>query len=117
MENKFTIVDFVTLSSLISKLQNVTKPRNDHVDSIWYDHYWSHVYELLEKLNHTLQDQLITKEFIEDLAGKKIVKFEKVYDDNGKLTSVNVQPVQVLENIEITMTITPTGTSFEEIKQ
>jgi hypothetical protein len=116
MESNFTFEDFVTLRELLSILRNVTKPRNDHVDSILFDYHWSNVDKLLEKLNYSFVDKIITKEFVEDLIGKKIVNFEKEYDDNGKLVGLKVQPVQVVENIMMTFTISPTGVSSEETK-
>lgn len=116
MENKFTLQDFLTMHELLVTLSRETKPVNEHVDSICIDQYWFHLNELLEKLGNTFKEQLITKDSIEKWTGKKIHSFEKVYDEKGMLTGVNVVPVKTVEYITITFNVTPTGVSVEENK-
>jgi hypothetical protein len=108
--NKFTLQDFLTMHELIVTLRGESKPVNDHVDSICIDQYWFQLDQLVIKLANTFKDQLIvTKEAVEQLYGKKIHTFEKIYDEEGMLTAIKVVPVQSVEFINVSFNISPTG--------
>jgi hypothetical protein len=107
--DKFMLSDYLAMSDLIHQLREITAPRNEHIDPISIDLMWCELYTQLLKMGNHFKDQLINKEYIEKYLGKKVQSFEKVYNENGVLTGVNVVPVMVAEYITINFTITPTG--------
>jgi hypothetical protein len=90
---------------------------NEHTDPLSNEDCWNELYDLLDKAGASFKDELVDQESIEKLLGKKIHKYEKIYDDNGVLTGVNVYPVEVREYIDVNLVITPTGTTFEDGKE
>lgn len=111
--NKFMLCDFLAMSDLINQLRETTTPKNEHVDSISIDLMWVELNSLLLQLGNSFKEQMIDKECIEKVTGKKIHSFKKNYDENGVFTGVTVVPVQVIEFIEMQFTITPEGTKFK----
>jgi hypothetical protein len=113
MSNRFNILDLHHLYDVIHTLRVTTVPLNEHTDPLSTEDCWNQVYDLLDKMATTYKEQMYDKETIESMIGKKIHKYEKRYDENGILTEIVVQPVSVVEYIELTMTIQPTSDSIE----
>ena len=117
MENKiFKLHDFLEMHELILTLRESTVPKNEHVDSIGVDLMWHKLDCLLIDLGNQFKEQLIDKESIEKIMGKKINSFKKEYNEKGEFTGVIVEPVQTVEFITCQFTITPEGASFDKSK-
>lgn len=108
-ENKFILDDLIRMHELMYSLRVSTQPLNDHTDPLSTNDIWNDLEDMLNKLGNTFKDQLVTKESIEKLIGKEVHTFEKVYDEKGMLKGVNVTPVQAVEYITTTFTITQSG--------
>lgn len=98
---------------LIYTLRQSTIPLNEHTDPLSINDCWDELDDLITNLGTTFKDQLYTKEILEELIGKKIHKFEKVYDDDGILKEVRVQPLTVLEYIDSNFKILSSGEKLE----
>jgi hypothetical protein len=105
MENpsKFSFYDFIQLCELISTLRESTVPANEHVDVLGLDGTWKEVNFLMAKMGSCFKEQMIDKEYLEDLTGKTIRSFEKVYDENGVMTGIKIVPVTPVNYIEVNL--------------
>jgi hypothetical protein len=112
MENKFTLQDLIAMHELIITLRGTTVPVNEHASPDDIDSQWHQLDCLLLKMGNQFKEQLIDKESIEKLYGKKINSFKKQYDDKGMFTGVLIEPVSSVEFITCSFTVTPEGTKF-----
>jgi hypothetical protein len=112
-KNKFTLDDFLEMHKAIVQLKECTVASNSFLDPIIVDLAWHNLDTLLIKMGNHFKDQLVDKEAVEKLTGKTIQSMEKVYDEQGMLTGVNVIPIPAAHFIEMKFTITPEGAQFE----
>lgn len=114
MENNFTFTDFLAMHELILNLRESTVPKNEHVDDVTLDLMWHKLDQSLIAMGNRFKEELIDKDAVEKMMGKKIHSFEKEYDDNGVFKGVRVVPVQSVQFITCQFTVTPTGTEFKD---
>jgi len=107
-----TLVDLITVYDLIATLRKATVPVNEHIDPLAVDDCWDELTNIVDSMGLLIKDKLVTKESIEAILGRKIVTFEKVYDEQGVLREVKVQPVMAVEYITMQFKIVPEGTEL-----
>jgi len=105
--NEITLLDLFNAYDLIATLRKSTVPVNEHIDPLEVDECWDQLTRIVDSMGLLVKDKLVTKESLEALIGKKIVTFEKIYDEKGILREVKVQPVAAVEYIEMQFKIIP----------
>lgn len=111
---RFMLNDFLAMSDLIHQLREITVPKNEHVDSVAIDLMWVELNGLLIQIGNRFKEQMIDKECLEKIIGKKIHSFEKNYDEKGVFTGVSIVPIQIPEFINVTFSVVPSGTDIEQ---
>jgi len=116
MKSKLNLLDCLELLEILHSLRKETMPINNEVDPLTHSLMWCSVENKIIDFMNEFKDQLIDKDSLEKLYGRKIDSYQIQYDQNGFVSGIVVKPMLVPEFINIEITIKPTtdGTNLNQ---